>query len=163
MARILPLISFLLMAVFYRPLSAQINPGLATQLQQELDNAVANGEVIGIAAAVNLANQSIWEGASGLARPNAPMATDQLFFAASNSKTFIAATILQLEEEGLLSLSDEIGNYLALPSAYITDTITIRQLLNHTSGIYNYTNNPAFWGRVNTQASEFISPQENSR
>jgi D-alanyl-D-alanine carboxypeptidase len=58
----------------------------------------------------------------------------------SLSKSFVAAAILQLRDEGKLSLEDTVGQWLpALPN--VTNTITIRQLLNHTSGLYNYTEN----------------------
>jgi D-alanyl-D-alanine carboxypeptidase len=61
------------------------------------------------------------------------------FQIASISKTFTAAIIFQLEEEGKLSLDDSISRWI--PShPNIDSTTTIRQLLGHTSGIYDYMN-----------------------
>jgi D-alanyl-D-alanine carboxypeptidase len=64
-----------------------------------------------------------------------------LFQIGSETKTYIAAIILQLESEGKLSIYDPITGYLRnLPAAW--QSITIQQLLNHTSGIPDYTTSP---------------------
>ena len=55
---------------------------------------------------------------------------------ASISKQFTAAALLMLEDEGKLSLDDKVARYL--PGISGGDTITLRQLLNHTSGIQDY-------------------------
>ncbi len=56
---------------------------------------------------------------------------------ASITKTFVATVVLQLAGEGRLRLDDPIAHYLP---EHATGPITIRQLLNHTSGLGNYTN-----------------------
>ena len=59
----------------------------------------------------------------------------------STVKTFTAATILLLQEEGKLNLDDKITEYLStdyLRGLANAETVTIRQLLQHSSGIYNY-------------------------
>ncbi len=55
----------------------------------------------------------------------------------SITKSFVATVVLQLAGEGRLRLDDPIARYLP---QYATGPITIRQLLNHTSGLGNYTN-----------------------
>lgn len=67
----------------------------------------------------------------------------------SIGKTFVAAGLLQLADEGKLSLDDQVQNHLStenwftvLPNA---DAITIRQLMNHTSGVPEYVYEPALW------------------
>lgn len=61
------------------------------------------------------------------------------FAIGSVTKQFTAAAIVKLAEENKLSLQDKVSNYIdGLPFA---DEITIHQLLTHTSGLYNYTNN----------------------
>lgn len=73
-----------------------------------------------------------------------PITPEHLFQIGSETKSFMAAIILQLESEGRLSIQDPIGKYLAdLPQAW--QNITIQQLLNHTSGIFNYTDVEEFW------------------
>jgi len=59
----------------------------------------------------------------------------------SITKSFVAATILLLMEDGLLNLDDPAGMYLD-PYPNIPPEATIRQLLSHRSGIYDYMGNP---------------------
>lgn len=53
---------------------------------------------------------------------------------ASNTKSFIAAAIMLLQEKGLLNVTDKVSAYI--PD--VADTVTIHYLLTHTSGIPNY-------------------------
>ncbi|MBP6121554.1 MULTISPECIES: serine hydrolase domain-containing protein [Providencia] len=63
---------------------------------------------------------------------------------ASNTKTFTAAAILRLAEQGKLSIDDSISSYISanynqlLSPRYDTNAITIRHLLNHSSGLYDH-------------------------
>ena len=65
-----------------------------------------------------------------------------IFQLGSITKQFTSAIILKLQEEKKLSVSDKLSKYF--PDYVKGDSITIEQLLSHTSGIYNYTNNAAF-------------------
>lgn len=63
----------------------------------------------------------------------------------SNTKTFVATVLLQLEAEGALDLDDTVGQWL--PGAvdlngYDGGLISVRQLLNHTSGLPEYSDTP---------------------
>ncbi|MFD8174194.1 MULTISPECIES: serine hydrolase [unclassified Streptomyces] len=65
----------------------------------------------------------------------------------SITKTFVATVVLQLEAEGRLSLDDTVDEWLpgvVEGNGNHGDRITLRQLLNHTSGIYNYTADEEF-------------------
>ncbi|MBT2511742.1 beta-lactamase family protein [Streptomyces sp. ISL-98] len=69
------------------------------------------------------------------------------FRGASITKTFVATVLLQLEAEGRLSLDDTVETWLpglVQGNGYDGSKITLRQLLNHTSGIANHTADPAF-------------------
>ena len=89
-------------------------------------------------------NGERWLGTAGNAEftPARSIADDTVFSIASVTKTFIAALILQLAEEGKLSLDEPFGTYE--PIAPRGNKATIRQLLSHTSGIYNYFENPRY-------------------
>jgi CubicO group peptidase (beta-lactamase class C family) len=65
-----------------------------------------------------------------------------IFQLGSITKQFTSAVILKLQEEKKLSVSDKLSKYF--PGYPKGDSITIRQLLTHTSGIFNYTNNGEF-------------------
>ena len=85
----------------------------------------------------------IFEKAYGLADEEwgVPNTTATKFRIASLTKQFTAACILLLEERGLLHVEDAISKYLSgLPEAW--QSITVHQLLTHTSGIHNYTDSP---------------------
>ncbi|QNE19171.1 beta-lactamase family protein [Kribbella qitaiheensis] len=81
-----------------------------------------------------------WVGASGVAEIGSPAPIDSAgsFRIASVTKTFTATVALQLVGEGVLGLDDPVERWLPgmVPGG---DGITLRHLLSHTSGLYNYT------------------------
>jgi len=68
--------------------------------------------------------------------------SDSRYRIGSLTKQFTAAAILQLKENGLLRLDDKVNNYVS--NFGYGDQITIRNLLNHTSGFYDYTTSKEF-------------------
>ena len=82
---------------------------------------------------------AITYGTTLLGAKNPPHA-DTYFRIASNTKTMTAAVILQLAHENKLSLDDHVSKYIAgVPNG---DKITIAELLDMRSGLYNYTDAP---------------------
>ena len=75
--------------------------------------------------------------------PNSPEAKYRI---GSITKQFTSALILRLEEEGKLSVADKLSKYY--PGYPKGDSVTIHMLLNHTSGIKNYTEIPSFWSAM---------------
>src|SRR5580698_6851449 len=71
-----------------------------------------------------------------------PNDTNTIFQIGSITKQFTAAIILQLQEQHRLSVQDRLSKYI--PDYPNSDSITIENLLTHTSGIYNYTNDDAY-------------------
>lgn len=117
----------------------------AEQLQASLDQTV---KAEGMPGAVLLIStpQGEWSGASGFSDLQAglPMKPTDRFSLASTSKTFVAVVVLQLAGMGEIDLDAPIVNYLPSDiSSHIvnSDRITVRQLLNHTSGVAEYLNN----------------------
>ncbi len=108
-------------------------------LQRALDDAVANRPEPGAVVGVSREAGCSWHGAAGqanIADATAVVPSDR-FRIGSVTKTFTAAVVLQLTEEGTLRLDDTLEQWVpGIPGG--TD-ITIRHLLSHTSGIYNYT------------------------
>jgi D-alanyl-D-alanine carboxypeptidase len=64
----------------------------------------------------------------------------------SITKTFVTAALMQLADEGKLTIDDPLSNWL--PDFPRADQITLRQLLGHTSGVYNYFEHPTYNKRV---------------
>lgn len=76
-----------------------------------------------------------------------PIQPNHLFQIGSITKSFIATIILQLEAEGQLTIYDPIGKYLnTVPAAW--QGVTIQQLLNNTSGLYDYLRTNKFWATM---------------
>ena len=135
------------------------DPTWAARFQTVLDSVVAADNIMGATAAVMAPGEGIWSGISGNSMPGVPLTSEMRFGIGSNTKLFIAVTMMKLQEEGLLSLDDHL--YQWLPSySYIDSSITIRQLLSHQSGIYNYTDNNSFWNEVYADTAHFWTPQE---
>jgi D-alanyl-D-alanine carboxypeptidase len=123
-----------------------IDSTLTARLQSVLDSVRVSRNFIGLSAAVSDSAGNIWLGTSGYSVPaNADtILAEMIFNIGSVTKTFIAALTMQLIEEGHLSLEDSL--YLWIPSHQSIDsTITIRQLLNHTSGINDFLNTSSNW------------------
>lgn len=80
-----------------------------------------------------------------------------LYQAGSITKSFTAMIILKLESEGKLNINDPISKYL--PQYPQWGNVTIRELLNHTSGIFNYTEAGLF-DQIRKQPRTEITPDE---
>ncbi|MGB1205657.1 MAG: serine hydrolase [Chitinophagales bacterium] len=74
------------------------------------------------------------------------------FAYASIAKSFTAIAILQLKQAGKLSLNDNIGMYLPeYPNQIVRDSITIKHLLTHTSGLPHYFGDEKYLNAPNTK------------
>jgi len=123
------------------------SPTLAEDLQKALDEGIVKYGGKGISAAVIMPDGYVWKGVSGISHGSTKITSDMVFSAGSITKTFTAATIMLLAEEGKLSIDDSLHKWLpSFPN--IDSTITIRQLLNHTSGIFNLTRHPTIWWEI---------------
>ena len=113
-------------------------PGLpfVKKLQDTLDNGLKKYNGKGISFAIIAPGHKMWIGVSGVSHGTTPIKPETLFDAGSITKNFVAALTLKLVEESLLTLDDTLHKWLPdYPN--IDNTITIRQLLNHTSGLYS--------------------------
>ncbi len=88
-----------------------------------------------------------------------PMRADARMRLASTSKAFSGAVALSLVSEGKLSLNDTIGERLpSLPKSW--HKITLRQLLNHTSGLPNFTEDPDYLAALEASPKNAPQPRE---
>lgn len=119
------------------PLAPQLD---AARFQAALDASVLATEAPGATAAVVRGGQLLWTGASGTAPDDSALAADSQMVIGSVTKTFVAALILQLVEEARVSLDATLGEYLPDLALTGADTISLRQLLDHTSGLADVFN-----------------------
>ncbi|MGW2668027.1 serine hydrolase domain-containing protein [Streptomyces sp. NPDC001272] len=109
--------------------------------QRAIEAAVAAG-VPGITVEARDAD-GVWKSAAGVAdrTTGAPRNRNDKFRIGGITNTFVATALLQLEAEGRLGLDDSVDRYLpGLVSGNGNDgsAITVRQLLNHTSGLFDF-------------------------
>ncbi|HSL76796.1 MAG TPA: serine hydrolase domain-containing protein [Candidatus Limnocylindrales bacterium] len=123
-------------------------PRLAPQtrlaLQARLDRLRQRYAIPGVSVAIVLPDGSTWSGVSGLADvPHKLAVTRSTSFAiASVSKTFTAALILALAEDGRIDLDASVRTYLP-GLKKVSSKVKVRQLLDHTSGLRDYFFHPS--------------------
>jgi Beta-lactamase class C and other penicillin binding proteins len=112
-------------------------------LSAALDRLKATYGIPGISAAMTFADGSSWVGTTGLAvvAGHRAVTTSTAFAAGSISKTFTAALVMALAEEGRLALDSPVKTYL--PKLVVNPAITVRELLDHTSGLDDFFSHPA--------------------
>jgi D-alanyl-D-alanine carboxypeptidase len=112
-----------------------VDAGVALELQSVLDTNVNLIKVPGLQAYIRMPDGKTWSGSSGttdLARKQ-PLQRDHVIRVGSVTKSYSAVLIMKLVEEGHLGLYEPVVRWFpGLPSA---DVITIRHLLNHSSGL----------------------------
>ncbi len=135
-------------------------------IQSELDNFIAEiapEDGSAVSARITIGDES-WFAAGGLVdtASTEPATPDDLFRIASMSKTWLAVTVMQLDESGVLSLDDPVTKWLSqdiTSSIANADRATIRQLLTMTSGIPEYLNDD-FYGVVGQDPYHNWTPEE---
>ncbi|MFB7669215.1 serine hydrolase domain-containing protein [Kitasatospora sp. NPDC056138] len=139
------------------------SPGVATvragqadpaALRQALDALVTRGGGTAALGEVRDQGRTVWRGATGVADldTGAPARADGRFRIGSATKTFVATVVLQLVGERRVELDAPIERYL--PGVVRGGAgITVRQLLNHTSGLYDYLREPGLYYRPGDDAS----------
>jgi D-alanyl-D-alanine carboxypeptidase len=131
-------------------------PDLGAALQGLLDDQVQEQGILGLAMAMQLADGTVVGGGSGYSDPaeNEAWGVDTQTLAGSVTKLFTAAVIMQLVEEGKLSLDDTIDTWF--PDQPNAEEITVRMLLSHNSGIARYVTIP----EVREKAAEVWAPMD---
>jgi D-alanyl-D-alanine carboxypeptidase len=104
------------------------------ELQQEVDAVVAAGATSATAEISGDGRPVRASSGAAVVGTNWPVPQNARFRIGSETKTFLATVVLQLVDEGRLTLDDKVER--VLPGVVHDDRITVRQLLNHTSGLH---------------------------
>jgi D-alanyl-D-alanine carboxypeptidase len=121
---------------------------VSDRLDEVTDSVLANSSLPGMIVSLTCGDFQ-WEKAKGFADVNGkvPMTLDKTFRAGSITKTFTVSVLLQLVDEGKLSLDDVISKYFSgIPNG---DKITVRMLAGMTSGLPNYSISKEFGDSLN--------------
>jgi len=145
-----PALFGLLLALGIHPVAAQADAQLVGALQHHIDSLTEHSAIPGLTLGVVLPDGTSIGLASGWADTTAhrAMRSSDRMLQGSVGKTYFGAVALQLVADGSLDLDGRLADYLGDEPWYANlpngDDVTIRQLMNHTSGIVRYEFNPAF-------------------
>ncbi|MDH3492052.1 MAG: beta-lactamase family protein [Acidobacteriota bacterium] len=135
-------------------------------IQKKLDNWHANAKFPGATLGVTLSDGTSYGVATGYSDrvKKKKMSPDDMMLAGSVGKTWVAAVAMQQAAKGELDLDAKISKYLGkeawfkrLPNA---NNITVRQLMNHTSGLVRYEFNPQFIEDLKKDPYKVWKPEE---
>ncbi len=137
-----------------------VDPMLAARLQDTIEIYRDMFNSVGLSAALILPDGEVWNGASGLkAFPVLLLEPSNALGIGSVTKTLTAAAIMKLWDMGKLNPNDPLSVHIgAYPN--ISGAITLQQCLQHTSGLADYTANPALGEQINSNPAKFWSPEE---
>ena len=148
------------------PVKAAGTNALKKEIQLKLDEWHKAGKFPGATVGVVLPDGESFGLAVGYSDRDAktPMRPNDRMLAGSTGKTFAAATAMQLIKEGKISLDDKVEKYLGsepwfarLPNA---KDITVRQLMNHTSGLVRYEFKDQFTKDLTASPEKVWKPAE---
>jgi len=116
------------------------NPAMVARLETNIERAREDMNLAGLSVSATLPDGT-WLAAAGIADTGEDLEKSDLFRIGSVSKVFTATVLLQLHDEGVLAIDDPLDDWL--PGWWDDEGITLRHLLQHTSGIvsYNYVGN----------------------
>jgi len=139
---------------------------LKTTLQARLDSLVVESGVPGITFAVAFGDADVIHLAGGVAdlESHLPMKPTARMFGGSTGKIWVAAVALKLIEEGRFGLDDKVADYLGSQAWYADlpngRDITVRNLLNHTTGIPRHVMKPALWVWIHEDPDRYPSKEQ---
>ena len=138
--------------------SRLLDATVRARLSAELLLLRARHHLPGIQAVVRLPDGEAWIAHAGYAdvATHTPVSTTTLFDAGSITKTFIATLTLQLADQGVLALDDPVTRWL--PAFAAARGVTIRELLDHTSGIGEPFNSPTLLASLGSAPARAWSP-----
>jgi D-alanyl-D-alanine carboxypeptidase len=137
-----------------------------TQIKSELQKIIQEVGVPGINMAISMPDGEIWTISEGYSDKEKQilMKPEDVMFSGSTGKTFCAAIILQLQDEGKLNIDDSLSKYFGneewfakIPNA---DSLTLRMLLNHTSGLERYEYDDSLWIKMKAEPDKVWTGEE---
>jgi D-alanyl-D-alanine carboxypeptidase len=135
------------------------DPVLAGELQNKIDSFRTANNLKGISASVIYPGMGTWKGVTGISHTGTTITSDMLFGIASNTKLFTGVLLLKLAENNIIQLDDSLHEYLPIFNN-IDSNITVRQLLNHTTGLDDVTSVPGYPDSMLTNPNRIFTASE---
>ncbi|MFJ3727036.1 serine hydrolase domain-containing protein [Streptomyces sp. NPDC090045] len=138
----------------------RLTPAVARQLDDAIRKVQTEAKVPGVIVALSAPGKGEYVRSFGIAdkATGAPMAPGLNMRIGSETKTFTVTALLQLVDEGKVGLDDPIGKYIAgVPNG---DLITLRQLAEMRSGLFNYSEDEGFFKALTSDPRRPFTPQE---
>lgn len=129
-------------------------PDIVAEIQAEMNDLTASGLPPGMVVWIDTPEYQ-FAGASGFAdlMDETPMQPEDAFRIGSITKMFTATVVIQLAEDGVLTLDDPLGLWLPEVAEQLPhgEQITLRHLLSHTSGVFHYVEHEAYYVDIFTE------------
>jgi CubicO group peptidase (beta-lactamase class C family) len=132
-----------------------ITEDLTFKLQQE----ITKSKFQNISVAILFPNDSIWRGYKGIRKDSSLIDAHTLYNIGSVTKNFVAACVLQFVDNGKLSLDDTLYKFIPVIKN-VSYGITIRMLLNHSTGLNDFTGNDDYLLFNRTHPDTILKPEE---
>ncbi|MEU8006350.1 serine hydrolase domain-containing protein [Catellatospora sp. NPDC049111] len=135
-------------------------PAYATALDARLQAIMKDMRVPGAVVMITSPEKGDWTKAYGTrtVEGGGPVTVDDHFRIGSNTKTMTGTVLLQLVQEGKIALADPVSKYR--PEVPNGDNITITQLLDMRSGLYNYSEDEQFNAQLDNDPTRVWKPEE---
>ena len=135
-------------------------PAYSATLHVNIPQVMKDNAIPGAVVLIDSPDQGRWTATFGTAEigENVPPTLDDYFRIGSNTKTMTSTVILQLVEQGKLSLDDPISKFR--PDVPNGENITIAQLSEMRSGLFSYTFDPAFNATLDSDPQNAWEPDE---
>lgn len=138
----------------------QLTPEVARKLDAAIQKVMTEAKVPGVQVALSAPGKGEYVRAFGVAdkATNAPMTDDLNMRIGSETKTFTVTALLELFDDGKVGLDDPIAKYIdGVPNG---DRITLRQLAEMRSGLFNYSADEGFYKALTSNPDKPFTPQE---
>lgn len=131
-------------------------------LEQARDAVIAKYAIPGTIAWINYPDVAEWISVTGVGdqATATPLAATNRFRIGGLTKAFTATVALQLVDEAKITLDNTLESFDLEFTVPNEDIITVRQLLNHTSGLYNYSDDPDFIAANRAEPAKLWAPAE---
>ncbi|MEU6386199.1 serine hydrolase domain-containing protein [Streptomyces bauhiniae] len=142
------------------PDARTLTPEVNRQIDDAVQRVMREADVPGVTVGIWTPDQGSYVRSFGVADKNSgrPMSPDLYMRIGSETKTFTVTALLQLVDQSKVDLDDPIGRYISgVPNG---DKISLRQLADMRSGLFNYSQDPDFFKALTSDPRRAFTPQQ---